>query len=141
MNEVLANRANELLGYQKGKNAPVHPNDDVNKSQSSNDVIPTAMHLACISQITKQLLPAITLMEQTLTKKITEFKEVIKVGRTHLQDAVPIPLAMEFAIYKEQLMKTKTRARFARALFIAAWRDDSRNWFKCFLSIHRLCTR
>ncbi|MHA1630621.1 MAG: lyase family protein [Candidatus Heimdallarchaeota archaeon] len=71
-------------------------------------MIPTAMHLACISQITKQLLPVITLMEQT-HKKITEFKEVIKVGRTHLQDAVPISLEMEFAVYKEQLMKTKQR--------------------------------
>jgi len=109
MNEVVANRANELLGFSLGTNKPVHPNDDVNKSQSSNDIIPTTMHLVCVEQLKQLLLPTITALEETLTEKIKQFKGIIKVGRTHLQDAVPIPLALEFAVYKEQLLRAKKR--------------------------------
>ncbi|MFW9901486.1 MAG: class II fumarate hydratase [Candidatus Thorarchaeota archaeon] len=102
MNEVLANRANEILGYQKGKKIPVHPNDHVNKSQSSNDIIPTTMHLSTLNMIRK-LLPVLERLKENLDKKIKEFKDIIKVGRTHLQDAVPIPLSLEFEVYKKQI--------------------------------------
>lgn len=103
MNEVLANRANEILGHELGKKYPVHPNDHVNKGQSSNDVIPTTMHLVSIEEIHKQLLPAIRDIISVLRQKIDEFKDIIKVGRTHLQDAVPIPLSLEFLVYLKQL--------------------------------------
>ena len=109
MNEVLANRANEILGQPKGTKHPVHPNDHVNKSQSSNDVIPTAMHLASVNLIRKNLLPALKFLEKILEQKIKEFKEIIKVGRTHLQDAVPIPLSTEFSVYLKQIRTTKKR--------------------------------
>ena len=109
MNEVLANRANEILGQPKGTKHPVHPNDHVNKSQSSNDVIPTAMHLASVNLIQKNLLPALKFLEKILEQKIKEFKEIIKVGRTHLQDAVPIPLSTEFSVYLKQIRTTKKR--------------------------------
>jgi fumarate hydratase class II len=103
MNEVLANRANEILGYPIGKKKPVHPNDHINKSQSSNDVIPSAMHLSIITSVHMELVPAIKLLEKTLKKKIKEFKDIIKIGRTHLQDAVPIPFSMEFDVYQAQI--------------------------------------
>jgi len=102
-NEVLANRANELLGKPLGTKSPVHPNDHVNKSQSSNDVIPTAMHLAVISQMHTHLFPALNNLSEALEQKIDEFKDIIKVGRTHLQDAVPIPLGTEFEVYLRQV--------------------------------------
>ncbi len=104
MNEVIANRANEILGHEKGKKYPVHPNDHVNKGQSSNDVIPTAMHLAALEAISDQLLPAVDHMIHVIDDKVKEFEGVIKVGRTHLQDAVPIPLSLEFAAYRQQLL-------------------------------------
>ena len=90
MNEVLANRANEILGHSLGKKHPVHPNDHINKSQSSNDVIPSAMHLATIEGVYYEMLPALNILEQTLVQKITDFEGIVKIGRTHLQDAVPI---------------------------------------------------
>ncbi|NVM34931.1 MAG: hypothetical protein HWN81_05000, partial [Candidatus Lokiarchaeota archaeon] len=89
MNEVLANRANEILGHPKGKKHPVHPNDHVNKGQSSNDVIPTTMHISALHMIQK-LFPILEKLIEYLDNKIKEFKDIIKVGRTHLQDAVPI---------------------------------------------------
>lgn len=103
MNEVIANRGNELLGYPKGKKAPVHPNDHVNMGQSSNDVIPTAMHVATLRSLETDLFPAMDKLLQSLNEKIDEFKGIIKVGRTHLQDAVPIPLSMEFEVYTKQI--------------------------------------
>jgi fumarate hydratase class II len=109
MNEVLANRANELLGFEKGKKYPVHPNDDVNKSQSSNDVIPTTMHLATLSMMEDKLFPALNRLIKVLQEKISEFEDIIKVGRTHLQDAVPIPLALEFKVYKRQIEINRDR--------------------------------
>ena len=103
MNEVLANRSNELLGKPLGTKEPVHPNDHINMSQSSNDVIPTTMHLVTIESLKNHLLPTVSSVIETLEKKIMEFKDITKVGRTHLQDAVPIPLSVEFSVYKQQL--------------------------------------
>ncbi|TXT55912.1 MAG: Fumarate hydratase class II [Candidatus Thorarchaeota archaeon] len=105
MNEVLANRANEILGSPLGEKKPVHPNDHVNMGQSSNDVIPTAMHVAALDVINKDLLPAIDRIIHVLDKKVKQFRGIVKVGRTHLQDAVPIPLSMEFSVYRTQLVK------------------------------------
>ncbi len=103
VNEVLANRANELLGSSLGSKSPIHPNDHVNKSQSSNDVIPTAMHLSVLTLFHAKLFPALKALDNTLKEKIREFKGIVKVGRTHLQDAVPIPLATEFKVYQRQI--------------------------------------
>ncbi|MFW9787948.1 MAG: class II fumarate hydratase [Candidatus Thorarchaeota archaeon] len=102
MNEVLANRANEILGHPLGRNSPVHPNDTVNMSQSSNDVIPTAMQISALSSI-QTLVGSMDRLRIVLGEKIEEFEGVVKVGRTHLQDAVPIPLSTEFAVYKFQI--------------------------------------
>ncbi len=102
MNEVLANRATQMLGFPMGKKHPIHPNDHVNKCQSSNDVIPSTMHLSTIHMIRK-LLPVLKRLEEVLASKIEEFQDIIKVGRTHLQDAVPIPLSLEFKVYKQQI--------------------------------------
>ncbi|NVM53472.1 MAG: class II fumarate hydratase [Candidatus Helarchaeota archaeon] len=109
INEVLANRANELLGSPLGKKFPVHPNDHVNKSQSSNDIIPTAMHLSALTQLHTNLFPALNNLGDSLMHKIDEFKGIIKVGRTHLQDAVPIPLATEFMVYQRQIDVNRDR--------------------------------
>src|SRR5208337_1494365 len=115
MNEVLANRANEILGFALGKKHPVHPNDHVNASQSSNDVIPTAMHLSALHLANERLLPALEKLQTTLSSKIIEFEGIVKVGRTHLQDAVPIPLAMEFQVYKRQAETASTGIKSAMA--------------------------
>ncbi|MHA2391539.1 MAG: class II fumarate hydratase [Promethearchaeota archaeon] len=102
MNEVLANRSNEILGYPRGKKHPIHPNDHINMGQSSNDVIPSTMHISALHMIQK-LFPILERLVDHLGTKIKEFKEIIKVGRTHLQDAVPIPLSLEFEVYKKQI--------------------------------------
>ncbi|MFX0108315.1 MAG: class II fumarate hydratase [Candidatus Hodarchaeota archaeon] len=104
MNEVLANRANEILGHPLGKKQPVHPNDHVNRSQSSNDVIPTAMHVAALESLTKEMMPAVDHLVNILGEKIKEFEGIVKVGRTHLQDAVPIPLSLELDVYRTQMI-------------------------------------
>ena len=109
MNEVLANRANEILGHEKGKKSPVHPNDDVNMSQSSNDVIPTTMHISALHSMKERLFPTLDKLQAVLNQKIKEFKDVLKVGRTHLQDAVPIPLSLEFKVYKQQIEINRKR--------------------------------
>ena len=98
-NEVIANRANEMLGKPIGSKSPVHPNDHVNMSQSSNDVIPTAMHVAAASMIEKKLLPALEQLRKALADKAEKFDGIVKIGRTHLQDAVPIRLGQEFRGY------------------------------------------
>ncbi|MCK5390445.1 MAG: class II fumarate hydratase, partial [Candidatus Thorarchaeota archaeon] len=103
MNEVLSNRANEILGQPKGTKSPVHPNDHANASQSSNDVIPTAMHVAAAQSFRDDLLVPLTKLREVLEIKITEFEGIVKVGRTHLMDAVPIPLTTEFKVYKQQI--------------------------------------
>lgn len=102
-NEVISNRAIEIAGGVLGSKNPIHPNDDVNMSQSSNDTFPTAMHIAAAEMITHQLLPAINTMRQALAAKAEEFKGIIKIGRTHLQDAVPITMEQEFSGYVAQL--------------------------------------
>ena len=103
MNEVLANRASELLGGVRGEGRLVHPNDDVNLGQSSNDVFPTAMHVAAVSVIANTLLPALHQLRATLDCKSAAFANVVKIGRTHLQDATPLTLGQEFAGYVAQL--------------------------------------
>ncbi|UCE09741.1 MAG: class II fumarate hydratase [Candidatus Thorarchaeota archaeon] len=114
MNEVLANRANEILGKALGTKSPVHPNDHVNMGQSSNDVIPTAMHLSALDALSNELFPAIHTLIQALEKKIDEFEGVVKVGRTHLQDAVPIPLSTEFEVYRTQMMASFSNLQSVR---------------------------
>ena len=112
-NEVIANRAAELLGEERGaKN--VHPNDHVNLSQSSNDVIPTAIHLAAATAITDELLPALTRLHEALSRKASEFDAILKSGRTHLMDATPVRLGQEFGGYAEQVMKGYNRIAHAR---------------------------
>ncbi|MFX1489763.1 MAG: class II fumarate hydratase [Promethearchaeota archaeon] len=102
MNEVLANRANQILGFPMGKKHPIHPNDHINKGQSSNDVIPSTMHLSALHMI-QQLFPVLERLNDNLTKKIKEFEGIVKVGRTHTQDAIPIPLSLEFEVYRKQI--------------------------------------
>lgn len=97
MNEVLANRASEILGGVRGMERLVHPNDDVNKSQSSNDVFPTAMHVAAIIAVREHLLPQLEVLKQTLAQKAGAFKDIVKIGRTHLQDATPLTLGQEIS--------------------------------------------
>ena len=103
VNEVIANRAIEILKGKKGSKKPVHPNDHVNKSQSTNDVFPTAMHIAIGIETTKKLLPSLILLNGEIKRKVKKFKNIIKVGRTHLQDATPISLGQEFSGYQSQL--------------------------------------
>ena len=103
VNEVIANRAIEILKGKKGSKKPVHPNDHVNKSQSTNDVFPTAMHIAIGIETTKKLLPSLILLNSEIKRKVKKFKNIIKVGRTHLQDATPISLGQEFSGYQSQL--------------------------------------
>jgi len=102
-NEVIANRAIEIAGGKLGSKSPVHPNDDVNKAQSSNDTFPTAMHIAAVEQITHHLIPNVTKLRDALAAKEKEFNDIIKIGRTHLMDAVPLTLGQEFSGYVQQL--------------------------------------
>jgi fumarate hydratase class II len=111
VNEVISNRAIEMLGGEKGSKKPVHPNDHVNMGQSSNDSFPTAMHIATALQITEFLIPALDHMHGALTKKTEEFKDIVKIGRTHLQDAVPLTLGQEFSGYAVQLEFAVARAK------------------------------
>ncbi len=103
LNEVIANRASEILGGERGQARKVHPNDDVNLGQSSNDVFPTAMHVATATGIVKHLLPAIATLRATLDAKARAFGDIVKIGRTHLQDATPLTLGQEFSGYVAQL--------------------------------------
>ncbi len=109
VNEVISNRAIQMLGYKMGTKKPVHPNDHVNKSQSTNDVFPTAMHIAIAMETKKKLLPSLKLLELELKKKVKKFSKVFKVGRTHLQDATPLTLGQEFSGYYSQLKKSIER--------------------------------
>ena len=103
MNEVLANRASELLGGERGENRLIHPNDHVNLGQSSNDIIPTAMHVATCLGVVKDLMPAINILIQSLNNKSQAFNSIVKIGRTHLQDATPLTLGQEFSGYVDQI--------------------------------------
>lgn len=103
VNEVIANRAIEMAGGKLGSKTPVHPNDDVNMSQSSNDTFPTAMHIAAVTALKHELLPAVKTLMATLEQKSRAFKDIVKIGRTHLMDAVPLTLGQEFSGYVAQL--------------------------------------
>ena len=113
VNEVIANRAIEILGGEKGTKKPVHPNDHVNKSQSTNDVFPTAMHISVAIETINKLLPNLKILEKELKKKSTQFKDIIKIGRTHLQDATPLSLGQEFSGYHVQVKKSIERIEYA----------------------------
>jgi fumarate hydratase class II len=102
-NEVISNRAIEMAGGKMGSKKPIHPNDDVNKAQSSNDTFPTAMHIAAVHEIHRRLIPMVTQLRDTLAQKAEKFKDIIKIGRTHLMDAVPLTLGQEFSGYVTQL--------------------------------------
>jgi len=113
MNEVLANRASQLLGGARGEARLVHPNDDVNKSQSSNDVFPTAMHVAAMHALVRKLLPALQALRTTLGAKAEAFADIVKIGRTHLQDATPITLGQEISGWVAQLHHAEQHVRAA----------------------------
>ena len=102
-NEVLANRASEILGGERGESRKVHPNDDVNKGQSSNDVFPTAMSVAAVEALTREVIPKVLALRQELDLKAKAFRDIVKIGRTHLQDATPLTLGQEFSGYVAQL--------------------------------------
>ena len=109
VNEVISNRAIEILGGKKGSKTPVHPNDHVNKSQSTNDVFPTAMHIAITIETKYKLIPSLLLLNRELKKKVSKFKRIVKIGRTHLQDATPLTLGQEFSGYQSQIEQGITR--------------------------------
>ena len=111
VNEVIANRANEMLGEPLGSKAPVHPNDHVNLGQSSNDCFPTAMHIAAARALTLDLVPALDALSTSLVKKANEFASIVKIGRTHLQDATPVTLGQEFSGYAAQVYLAAARVR------------------------------
>ncbi|MBZ6380764.1 class II fumarate hydratase [Sphingomonas sanguinis] len=108
-NEVIAGRANEMLTGTRGGKSPVHPNDDVNRGQSSNDTFPTALHVAAASAVTKQLFPALDRLHAALDAKAKEWDSIVKIGRTHLQDATPLTLGQEFSGYVQQLANARDR--------------------------------
>ena len=113
VNEVIANRAIQILGGKLGSKKPVHPNDHVNKSQSTNDVFPSAMHIAIALETRDKLLPSLNLLNKELKRKVSKFSKIIKVGRTHLQDATPLTLGQEFSGYQSQLEDTISRIKHA----------------------------
>ncbi len=112
-NEVIANRAIEIAGGELGSKNPIHPNDDVNKAQSSNDTFPTAMHIAAAERFVHHLMPGLTKMRDVMQEKSDEFADIIKIGRTHLMDAVPLTLGQEFGGYTHQLSMALTRSQSA----------------------------
>jgi fumarate hydratase class II len=113
VNEVLANRASELLGGTRGEGRRVHPNDDVNRGQSSNDVFPTAMNIAAAEGVTRALLPALSALAASLHAKAEAFADIVKIGRTHLQDATPLTLGQEFSGYVAQLVQARVHVEAA----------------------------
>jgi fumarate hydratase class II len=111
VNEVLANRANEMLGGKRGDKKPIHPNDQVNYGQSSNDSFPTAMHISAVRQIQDEVVPALEHLQKALAAKAKEFAKIIKIGRTHLQDATPVTLGQEFSGYAAQIKNGIARVK------------------------------
>jgi fumarate hydratase class II len=103
VNEVISNRANELAGGERGSKQPIHPNDHVNMSQSSNDTFPTAMNIAAVEEVVRRLIPSVRALRDSLAKRADDFAGIVKIGRTHLQDAVPLTLGQEFSGYVAQL--------------------------------------
>lgn len=113
VNEVIANRAIQILGGKLGSKKPVHPNDHVNKSQSTNDTYPSAIHIASAIDVNKRLLPALKTLEKELENKVIKFKNIVKIGRTHLQDATPLTLGQEFSGYQMQIKNCIKRIEIA----------------------------
>jgi fumarate hydratase class II len=113
VNEVIAARANEMLGGKRRQKGPVHPNDHVNMSQSSNDCFPTAMHIAAVEEIAHRLIPALAHLQEALEKKAREFAHIVKIGRTHTQDATPLTLGQEFSGYAAQVRHGRARLNAA----------------------------
>ncbi len=113
VNEVISNRAIEIMGGKKGTKKPVHPNDHVNKCQSTNDVFPTAMHIAIALKTNEILIPSLSLLNNELKNKVRQFNNIVKIGRTHLQDATPLSLGQEFSGYQSQLEKCIERIKSA----------------------------
>jgi fumarate hydratase class II len=113
VNEVISNRAIEILGEKMGSKKPVHPNDHVNKSQSTNDTYPSAIHVAAAIDVNKKLLPSLKLLEKELAVKVNKFKNIVKIGRTHLQDATPLTLGQEFSGYQTQIKNSIKRIEIA----------------------------
>ena len=111
VNEVISNRAIEIMGGKKGTKKPVHPNDHVNKSQSTNDVFPSAIHIAVAMETRNKLLPSLLLLSKELKKKVSKFKNIVKIGRTHLQDATPLTLGQEFSGYNNQIEEGISRIK------------------------------
>ncbi|VDD91828.1 unnamed protein product [Enterobius vermicularis] len=122
VNEVISNRAIEMLGGELGSKKPVHPNDHVNMSQSSNDTYPTAMHIAVAREVNSRLIPGMIRLRDSLSKKSEEFEKIIKIGRTHTQDAVPLTLGQEFSGYVQQMENglERVKAALPRLYFLAA---------------------
>src|SRR5579864_3875623 len=106
VNEVISNRSIQLVGGKLGSKKPIHPNDDVNMSQSSNDTFPTAMHIATVFEFTDRLIPAVTAFRSVVLEKAREWVDIVKIGRTHLQDATPLTLGQEWSGYSSQLEDT-----------------------------------
>ena len=119
-NEVIANRATEILGGALGSRL-VHPNDDVNRSQSSNDTFPTAMHIAAVEQLRARLFPAVRRLRDTLARKAEAYRDVVKIGRTHLQDAVPLTLGQEISGWVSQLDHALAHLEAAHARTSTSW--------------------
>ena len=111
VNEVISNRAIEIMGGKKGTKKPVHPNDHVNKSQSTNDVFPSAIHIAVAMETRNKLLPSLLLLSKELKRKVSKFKNIVKIGRTHLQDATPLTLGQEFSGYNNQVEEGISRIK------------------------------
>ncbi len=124
VNEVIANRANELLGGNLGAKSPVHPNDHVNRSQSSNDCFPTAMHIAAAEEIARRLDPALTHLHDALQVKTRAFARIVKIGRTHTQDATPLTLGQEFSGYAAQV-ESGIRRNSSRSGSFIRWRSGT----------------
>ncbi len=118
MNEVIANRAIELLGGKRGDKSIIHPNDHVNMCQSTNDVFPSAIHVSAAEAIARRLVPDLRVLAEALEKKVAEFEDVVKAGRTHLQDAVPITLGQEFSGYASMIRRAIKRAEQARNILL-----------------------
>ena len=128
-NEVISNRAIELAGGEMGSKKPIHPNDHVNRGQSSNDTFPTAMHIAAVEQLEDVLIPAVTQLRDTLHAKAEQFRDVVKVGRTHLQDATPITLGQEISGWVAQLdaALADVQPHDSGLMRASDWRDRSGN--------------
>ncbi len=132
VNEVIAYVGNQWLKEQNSE-ITLHPNDDVNKSQSSNDTYPTALHIAAVRKLEDVLIPALHIIKQTLKEKMEAFHDVVKIGRTHLQDATPLTLGQEISGWHRMIEKNgvNDREQPPTCEGISNWWYSSRNWFKC----------